>query len=154
MRHLPRANIYIQLWIIGLLVLSACSPAPTATVTAKVDPPQEPISTKTESPTLTPEPTELSGPSFTNPVYKRDFPDPHVILVDDTYYAYGTTNGSSINIRVMNSPDLLEWENLGDALPGLPKWAVLNSGYTWAPGVMHIEDQFVMYFVARDKETD
>ena len=154
MKHLPRANIYIQLWIIGLLVLSACSPAPTATVTAKVDPPPEPISTETESPTLTPEPTELSGPSFTNPVYKRDFPDPHVILVDDTYYAYGTTNGSSINIRVMNSPDLVNWQELGDALPALPTWASLNSGFTWAPGVIQIENKFVMYYVARDKEID
>jgi beta-xylosidase len=115
---------------------------------------QEPVSTQADSSTLTPEATGLSGPSFTNPVYKNDFPDPHVILVDDTYYAYGTTNGSSINIRAIRSQDLVNWEELGDALPALPKWSVLNAGFTWAPGVIQIEDKFLMYYVARDKETD
>ena len=138
------------------MLLSACASTPSATqpATATTAPTQEPISTETESPTLTAEPTELSGPSFTNPVYQRDFPDPHIILVDDMYYAYATTNGSSVNIRVMRSPDLVTWEELGDALPALPKWASLNSGFTWAPGVIQIEDTFVMYSVARDKESD
>src|SRR5829696_4056518 len=152
MKQLSRLNMYIQLGIIGLLLLSACAPTPTPTATTA--PTQEPVSTQAETPIVTPEATELSGPSFTNPVYKSDFPDPHVILVEDTYYAYATTNGSSINIRVMRSPDLVNWEELGDALPALPKWSVLNSGYTWAPGVMQIEDQFVMYYVARDKKID
>src|SRR4051812_21918251 len=90
-----------HLWGTGLLLLSACAPTPTATqlATATSVPSQPPGPTQTESPTLTAEPRELSGPSFTNPVYPSDFPDPHVILVDDMYYAYATTNGSSINIR-------------------------------------------------------
>src|SRR5919197_1309661 len=134
---------------IGFLLFTACVPTPTPSATGTTTPEQEPVSTQTESATLTAEPTEISGPSFTNPVYKHDFPDPHVILVNDTYYAYATTNGSSINIRVMSSPDLVNWESLGDALPALPKWSVLNSGYTWAPGVIQIEDQFMMYYVAR-----
>lgn len=134
---------------IGLLLLNACLPSLTAT-----EPPeQEPASTATESPTLTPEPTELSGPSYTNPVYNSDFPDPHVILVNDTYYAYSTVVSPS-NIQVISSKDLVDWEDLGDALPALPKWALINSGYTWAPGVIQIEDTFVMYYVARDKETN
>ena len=133
-----------------LALLTACASASTATTASQ----QEPVSTQTASPTLTAEPTEVSGPSFMNPVYKHDFPDPHIILVDDTYYAYATTNGSSINIRVMSSSDLVNWESLGDALPALPKWSVLNSGYTWAPGVMQIGDQFVMYYVARAKTVD
>src|SRR5687767_8531130 len=112
MKHLPRTNMHIELWIIGLLVLSACSPAPGATGTAQVEPPQETVSTQTEGPTLAPEPTELSGPSFTNPVFNSDFPDPHIILANDMYYAYGTTNGSTVNIRVMRSPDLVNWEEL------------------------------------------
>jgi beta-xylosidase len=75
-------------------------------------------------------------------------------LVDNTYHAYGTTNGNSVNIRVMRSPDLVTWEELGDALPDLPQWAMTNGFFTWAPGVMQIEGQFVMYYVARDKEAD
>jgi len=152
MKQLSHVNIYVQFGIIGLLLLNACAPASTPSATAA--PSQEPVSTQAKTPIPTPEVTELSGPSFTNPVYRLDFPDPHVILVDDTYYAYATTNGSSVNIRAMRSPDLVNWEELGDALPALPKWSALNSGYTWAPGVMQIEDQFVMYYVARDKEID
>ena len=141
------------LWILGLLLSTACA-APTQLATPTPMPEQEPVSTQTgEDPALTPAPTELSGPSFTNPVYNYDFPDPHVILVDDSYYAYSTTVSPS-NIRVITSKDLVNWEDLGDALPALPAWAQLNSGYTWAPGVIQIEDKFVMYFVARDKETD
>jgi beta-xylosidase len=125
------------LWAVVCL-LSACVSAPT----------------QAEGEPFTPQPTEISGPSFTNPVYKFDFPDPHVIRVEDAYYAYATTNGSSVNIRVVRSADLLNWESLGDALPALPRWSVLNSGFTWAPGVMEIDGQFVMYYTARDRETD
>jgi beta-xylosidase len=132
------------------VLLSACSSSASATPGL----PPEPDPTQTQAPTSVPAATEIEGPSFTNPVYQNDFPDPHVILVDDTYYAYATTNGSTINIRMISSPDLVNWEDLGDALPALPKWSVLNSGFTWAPGVIQIEDQFVMYYVARDKEID
>jgi beta-xylosidase len=155
MDALPRANLYIQLWIIGFLLLSACAPTPTATQspTAMTAPTQELVATQTESPTLTPEPTELSGPSYTNPVYNSDFPDPHVILVGDTYYAY-STNVYPSNIPAITSTDLVNWESLGDVLPALPKWAVPNFEYAWAPGVIQIENKFVMYHVARDKEID
>ena len=136
-----------------LLLLSACSPASQATPTVG------PEATETESPTATitaqtPTATELPGPSFTNPVYNSDFPDPYVLRVGDTYYAYATTNGSTTNIRTIRSQDLVNWEEVGDALPALPEWSVLSSGYTWAPGVVQIEDQFLMYYVARDEDVD
>ena len=136
-----------------LLLLSACSPASQATPTVG------PEATETESPTSTitaqtPTATELPGPSFTNPVYNSDFPDPYVLRVGDTYYAYATTNGSTTNIRTIRSQDLVNWEEVGDALPALPEWSVLSSGYTWAPGVVQIEDQFLMYYVARDEDVD
>ena len=153
MKQLLRVKSYIQLGIIGLLLLSACASTPTPLAIATQAPEKELIPTQIESPTFTAEPTELSGPSFTNPVYKHDFPDPHVIRVDETYYAYSTNTGGT-NIPVVTSTDLVNWESLGDALPALPKWAMLNFGNVWAPGVIQVEDQFVMYFVARDKEID
>ena len=136
-----------------LLILSACGPAPSApTPTAEVQPQ---TSTAAEaSPTQTLAATAPSGQTFTNPVYPEDFPDPYVLPVGDDYYAYATTNGTTTNIRVMRSEDLLAWEELGDALPALPEWSVLNAGYTWAPGVTQIEDQFLMYYVARDADAD
>jgi beta-xylosidase len=48
----------------------------------------------------------------------------------------------------------VNWENLGDALPALPRWSVLNAGYTWAPGVIQLGSNFMMYYVARDKAID
>jgi beta-xylosidase len=145
----PKRSIFNpwRMWGVGLILFSACTSTPSTT------PGIDQSSTQIESPTLTPAPTELSGPSFTNPVYKHDFPDPHVILVEDTYYAYSTASNSS-NIRVITSKDLVDWESLGEALPALPKWSVLNSGYTWAPSVIQIEDKFLIYYVARDKEID
>ena len=136
--RLKRRLFYV--WIFGevlVFLLSACAPSfPTANTTQ------------------TPVPTTLSDPSFTNPVYNKDFPDPYVLLVGDTYYAYGTTNGSTVNIRAIKSQDLAHWEEQGDALAVLPEWSVRSSGYTWAPGVIEIGDQFLMYYVARDKDVD
>ena len=138
----PSFHIW-KVWGIILLLLSACTPATSATPTT----PAIPARTATS--------TALAGPSFTNPVYQKDFPDPHVIRVGDTYYAYGTpAPGDTSNIQVIRSTDLVHWERLGDALPALPAWAKLNRGLTWAPGVMEIDGKFVMYYVARDQETD
>ena len=84
--------LYIRVWRLWgtiLLLLSACSPAPSATPTATI---VEPTATQTErpasaTPAQTASPTALPGPSFSNPVYNDNFPDPHVVLVGDTYYA-------------------------------------------------------------------
>lgn len=143
-----------RLWGIILLLLSACAPVTPAPPTA------QPTATQTEPPANTATPaqtstaTALPGPSFTNPVYPDDFPDPYILVTEDAYYGYATTNGSTTNIRVIRSEDLVNWEYLGDALPGLPEWSVLSSGYTWAPGVVQIGDQFLMYYVARDEDID
>jgi len=149
----PASQLW-KLWGIILLLLSACTPASPAAPTIQPTAAQTEIPATPTTPAQTPAPTELPGPSFTNPVYKLDFPDPYVMLVGDTYYAYATTNGSTTNIRVIRSKDLVNWENVGDALPALPEWSVLNSGYTWAPGVVQVEDQFLMYYVARDEDID
>lgn len=149
---IPHFRMYrhLLLPLIGLCILAACGSPSSATPVPVTETPM----TQPEAPLPAPTATEPTGPLFTNPVYKDDFPDPHVIRVTDAYYAYGTTNGSTVNIRTIRSEDLVNWEELGDALPALPKWSVLNSGYTWAPGVIQIEDRFLMYYVARDKGLD
>ena len=50
-----------------------------------------------------------SGETYTNPVYPRDFPDPHAIRVGDTYFAYSTNTGTSY-VPVIRSTDLVSWE--------------------------------------------
>jgi arabinan endo-1,5-alpha-L-arabinosidase len=86
---------------------------------------------------------ESSPAADEGPVIDQDFPDPDVLEVDDTYYAYGTNNGTQ-NVQVATSTDLESWEVLGDdALPELPSWVV--PGKTWAPEVTRIGSTYVMY---------
>jgi len=78
-------------------------------------------------------------------VYPFDFPDPYVLNVNDTYYAYAT-NSAAGNIQIITSPDLVHWSPVGDALPHLPAWAA--PGATWAPSVLQVGANFVMYYSA------
>ena len=79
-----------------------------------------------------------------NPAVDQDFPDPDILEVDGTYYAYAT-NANSRNVQVATSTDLASWTLLDtDALPKLPSWVI--PGKTWAPEVTQFgPDQFVMY---------
>ena len=104
--------------------------------------------------TLAPPATETrAAPSPTaprlNPVLDQDFPDPDVMQVGETYYAY-STNANGRNIPVARSTDLRAWVLVRDALPALPKWAAREFGWAWAPDVSAMDDDtFRMYFTAR-----
>lgn len=84
-----------------------------------------------------------------NVLLDRNFPDPSVLQVGDTYFLYATGTGRT-NVQVTQSEDLAEWTALVDALPVLPAWA--EPGFTWAPAVTTVGDgsDYVLYFVARD----
>jgi hypothetical protein len=58
----------LRLCAVCLMLLTSC--APTLTASEK-----QPVSTQTESPAPTLEATRFSGSSYTNPVYKLEFPD-------------------------------------------------------------------------------
>jgi hypothetical protein len=77
------------------------------------------------------------------PVYPYDFPDPDVIEVGGTYYAYGT-NTASGNVQIITSTDLAHWTLVGNALPQLASWA--TPGYTWAPSVIEDNGTFLLYY--------
>ncbi len=83
-------------------------------------------------------------------VYDHDAPDPDIIRDGSTYYVY-TTAGNAGHIPVLSSTDLQHWTSLGDALPVLPTWE--KAGQTWAPGVIRIGGQFVMYY-ATERQND
>jgi len=74
-------------------------------------------------------------------------------MVDGEYYAY-STNAASASVPVAHSTDLASWRHVGDAMPVRAPWAQPNYGWTWAPGVIQIEDGFVLYYTARDKVAD
>ena len=79
-------------------------------------------------------------------VYPFDFPDPFVLTVGGTYFAYAT-NSVEGNIQIIQSSDLTQWTAVGNALPNLPSWAAPN--HTWAPAVLPVEGQYVLYYTAQ-----
>ncbi|MFC7534886.1 glycoside hydrolase family 43 protein [Actinoplanes sp. GCM10030250] len=99
-----------------------------------------------------PETTKEAPVTFTNPVFAENFPDPGALLVDGTWFAYGT-NGPAGNVPVMTSPDLVHWTPAGDAMPSIGRWAL--PGNTWAPEVIAGGDgRYLLYYTARSAETD
>jgi hypothetical protein len=86
---------------------------------------------------------QLAGGANAGLVYPFDFPDPDVILVGQTYYAYAT-NSVAGNIQMISSSDLVNWTAIGNALPRLPSWAAAN--LTWAPAVATLNGQFELYY--------
>jgi beta-xylosidase len=104
----------------------------------------------------TPAPSPGAG-QFVNPVLEN-FPDPDVLQVADTFYAYATTNydpgsGMGSNLQVARSEDLVTWERLPDALPELASWSGLTTLFstllhsaTWAPDVAQVGDRYLLYY--------
>lgn len=87
--------------------------------------------------------TQLAGGAGAGLVYPFDFPDPDVILVGHTFYAYAT-NSVAGNIQIIQSGDLAHWSAVGNALPKLPGWAAVD--YTWAPAVAQLGGAFELYY--------
>jgi beta-xylosidase len=140
------------------LAICGCAGQPQTSPVLTSAPPAQPLDGQSVRPGRTPqEPTQsasvapptVEGPSYDNPVFSSDFPDPHVVRVDGTYYAY-STNSANQNVPVISSEDLATWARERDGMPGLPSWTGLNFGTRWAPGVIQIGETFVLYFVACD----
>jgi arabinan endo-1,5-alpha-L-arabinosidase len=95
-------------------------------------------------------PAPIAG-KYLNPVLDSDFPDPAVIQAPDGfYYAYATQtlrDEQWINIQVARSANLVDWQLLGDALPGKPNWARETQDF-WAPSVIFDGTTYFMYYSA------
>lgn len=88
---------------------------------------------------------------ISKPVLDVDFPDPTVIDVNGTYYAYATETGGRI-IQIASSKDLKNWKIEGGALHQKPTWG--NKHY-WAPHVLYdsVMKKFVMFYSADSTDT-
>jgi len=96
---------------------------------------------------MAPTTTSTLAPPSTTPAYGGDFPDPFVLAVGGTYWAYATGSAGR-NLSVISSADLHTWTAPSDPLPVLPSWA--STGSTWAPGVLPHGAAFLMYYTVRD----
>lgn len=92
-------------------------------------------------------PAQDKPPTFTNPIYANDFPDPFVLAHRGRYYAYGTqTRGTGF--QLLESADLVHWapRKLDFPVP----WA---RDHYWAPEVFGRGGKFYLTYSALDPET-
>jgi beta-xylosidase len=86
----------------------------------------------------------IHGPSAT--VFCEDAPDPFVLRVGGSYYAYSTNNLFG-NVPVLTAGGIFGRGAGHDALPALPAWS--QPGRVWAPSVLALGGRFVMYYSTR-----
>lgn len=83
-------------------------------------------------------------PTYTNPVFHQDFPDPFVLRFNGVYYAYGTGPAAGGKVlRQMSSVDLVHWEPRGGVLEPLE---LEGAEEYWAPEVAYHEGTFYLYY--------
>jgi Glycosyl hydrolases family 43 len=78
--------------------------------------------------------------------FPYDFADPFVLSAGGAYFAYSTNAGAG-DIQVIRSPDLVNWELVGNGLADLPRWAAADA--TWAPAVLARGNGYVAYYTVR-----
>lgn len=85
-----------------------------------------------------------------NPVLRQNFPDPFLLEAGGRIYAYAT-NSDGMRVQVSSSKDLQHWSTPADALVRLPAWVNQSKPDVWAPEVLRVGSQYVVYFSARSK---
>ncbi len=93
--------------------------------------------------------TDLRGKN--NPVLAGYTADPHVVLFDDTFYIYPTTDGfndwGSTSFSVFSSTNLVQWTSRGVIL-NIPKDLTWATGHGWAPTIARVGSTYFFYFSA------
>jgi beta-xylosidase len=79
-------------------------------------------------------------------VFCNDFPDPSVLRVGDSLYAYAT-NTAGYNVPVLATHGLFGTGGRREALPELPRWA--SRDWTFHPSVLTRGHDYVLYYSAR-----
>jgi beta-xylosidase len=126
--HVPRGRTYLAV-VAVLVVLVASSVIPPGAEAARTD-----FTSTAQSATL---------------VYDQNFPDPSVLVVDHTYYAYSTNSGGD-DVPVIESHNLTHWKAIGDAMSVLPSWA--SGSEVWSPSVTVAPDGgYELFFSAYDQ---
>src|SRR5690606_35141832 len=95
---------------------------------------------------------EAGAITIVNPVLPGDHPDPTVIKIGDTYWASATSNEWGPLFPIYKSTDLVNWEQVSDAVADLLECA---RTIFWAPELAYDEarGEVYLYYTARDKST-
>ncbi|SEF18798.1 family 43 glycosylhydrolase [Jiangella alba] len=79
-------------------------------------------------------PATAVPPEVPKQLIAQDFPDPDLVRVGSTWYAYATNNFA--HVPVASAPTIDgPWTVRGDAMPGGPSPSWATAGRTWAPDV-------------------
>ena len=85
--------------------------------------------------------TTLQETHYTNPVIRKDAPDPSVIEGDNGYY-YLYATGESI----YKSTDLVNWSFVREVFEGKPRPSFVDVDRYWAPCITKQDGRYVLYF--------
>jgi arabinan endo-1,5-alpha-L-arabinosidase len=91
--------------------------------------------------------------TYCNPFWQGSFPDPFILKVRGHYYAYATEQESHLHdsawvFPVMTSKDLVQWREIGKAMPALGR----QYNRYWAPEVIEDNGQFYLYYAVHTTE--
>lgn len=96
-------------------------------------------------------PPRPAPPTYQNPIWDTDVPDPTLLdAADGWIYAYATQSpvgGAMHNLQVGRSRDLVSWQRLPDGMPDKPGWASRTQKF-WAPHVVERDGGYILYFSA------
>lgn len=141
---LHRVGVTVGVVVVAAMVSGSCTAIRVAEQTSAeaplelaVDSPAAPVASEAAPSTTVPGRTLGAG----------DAPDPHVLRVGSTYYAFTTMSGFD-SVPVWRSDDLTTWTWVGDGMPTNPAWT--EWGHTWAPGVIEAGGRYVLFFAGRD----
>ena len=90
-----------------------------------------------------------TGRMLPPPVWPGDMADPSVLAdpAGEAYWAFAT-EGPGSNVKVLTSPDLVDWLARPDALPVLASWA--QPGFTWSPSARRFGDRYLLHYAVRE----
>jgi hypothetical protein len=92
-----------------------------------------------------------SIPGTNNPVLSGVFADPHIVIFDDTFYIYPTTDGvanwGATAFSVFSSKNLVQWTK-GGVILDVAKDLTWAKGRAWAPAIARAGDTYYFYFSA------